>query len=136
MVTATPMSADRRIASLLAQAEQDRDVAAVLLFGSQARGDAGPESDVDVCLVLVPRPYTRAELARKRLEYLGHAELDVHVFQALPLYVRPRVLREGRVLSARDEDALYDVAFQTVRAFGSFRRHYEAYLDEVARGRS
>jgi hypothetical protein len=46
------------------------------------------------------------------------------------------VLRDGRVLFCRDEDALYEVAFATIRAFERFRRTYRAYLDEVARDRS
>jgi predicted nucleotidyltransferase len=37
---------------LIARAEQDLEVLGVILFGSRARGDAGPRSDVDVCLVL------------------------------------------------------------------------------------
>ncbi len=58
------------------------------------------------------------------------------MFQRLPLYVQSRVLREGRVLFVRDEDALYEAAFRTVRAWELFRPRYEAYLAEVARGRS
>ena len=45
---------DPALARLLSRAESDPDVLAVILFGSHARGEAGPTSDVDVCLVLVP----------------------------------------------------------------------------------
>ena len=45
-----------------------------------------------------------------------------------------RVLKEGKVLFARDEDALYAVAIRAARAFEGFRHRYRAYLDEVARG--
>jgi uncharacterized protein YutE (UPF0331/DUF86 family) len=34
----------------------------------------------------------------------------VQIFQRLPLHVQSRVLREGRVLYARDQDALYEEA--------------------------
>jgi len=37
---------------LLKAAEQDDRVLAILLYGSQARGESRPESDTDVCLVL------------------------------------------------------------------------------------
>ena len=56
------------------------------------------------------------------------------VFQQLPLYMRSRVLREGRVLFTGDEDALYRVAVRTAKAFEGFRHIHRAYLDEVARG--
>jgi len=45
------------------------------------------------------------------------------------------VLKEGRVLFCRDEDALYEAAFVTIRAFEPFKRTYRAYLEEVAYGR-
>jgi hypothetical protein len=63
------------------------------------------------------------------------AEVE-QVFQSLPLAVRTRVLREGRVLFCRDEDALYEAAFATIRAFERFKRIHRAYLDEVEHGRS
>jgi hypothetical protein len=129
------MSAEAQLDRLLRRAENDRAVIAVVLYGSTARGDTHAKSDVDVALVLDTAPRTREQLAEKRLEYLGDVDLDVQVFQSLPLYIRTRVLREGKVLFCRGEDALYQVAFATVRAFERFKRTYRAYLDEVERDR-
>jgi predicted nucleotidyltransferase len=119
---------------LIARAEQDLDVLGIILFGSRARGEAGPRSDADVCLVLDPGAPSGLSASRKRLEYLAHSELDLTIFQQLPLYLRSRVLREGRVVFVRDEDRLYDLAIRTARAFEGFRHHYRRYLDTVARG--
>jgi predicted nucleotidyltransferase len=121
------------LCGLIARAERDRDVLAVILFGSQARGDAGPGSDVDVCVVLDVGSPAGLEASRKRLEYLAGRDLDVKIFQQLPLYIRPRVLKDGRVLFVRDEDRLYDLAIRTVRAFEDFRPYYQRYLDAIAR---
>jgi predicted nucleotidyltransferase len=129
------MSGEAQLDRLLRRARNDLEVIAVILYGSNARGEAGAGSDVDVALVLGAAPHARARLAEKRVEYLGDVDLDVQVFQSLPLYIRTRVLREGRVLFCRDEDALYEVAFATIRAFERFKRTYRAYLDEVERGR-
>ena len=118
---------------LIVRAERDPDVLAVILFGSQARGTAGPESDVDVCLVLEAGAPARLEMSHKRLDYVAGSDLDIKIFQQLPLYIRSRVLKEGRVLSVRDEDRLYDLAFRTARAFEDFRPYYQRYLDTVAR---
>jgi predicted nucleotidyltransferase len=118
---------------LIARAEDDRDVLAVILFGSQARGEAGPGSDVDVCVVLEAGAPSAIEASHKRLDYLAGRDLDVKIFQQVPLYIRSRVLKEGRVLFVRDEDRLYELAFRTARAFEDFRPYYQAYLDAVTR---
>jgi predicted nucleotidyltransferase len=124
----------RALRRLVDRAARDGEVLAVILFGSQARGDAGPGSDVDVCLVAAPHLSSREEATRKRLEYLSESDLDLCVFQQLPLHVRRRVLKEGTVLFTRDEDTLYALAARTARAYEYFRPIQRRYLDEVARG--
>ncbi len=129
--------ADVKVTELLEKVRQDRDVLAVILFGSSARGDDGPGSDVDICLVLQPSDYSDLELSHKKLEYLGlfgASSLDIHVYQQLPLYIRKRILKEGEVLFCSDEKALYEIAFRTIQDFEDFRRIYDGYLGEVARG--
>jgi len=44
------------------------------------------------------------------------------------------VFKEGVVLFCRDEEALYEMAFQTAQQFEDFRHIYNAYLEGVARG--
>lgn len=123
---------------LLQLSRRDPDILAVLVFGSVARGEEMPHSDVDVCLLLSPAAEGSEPIAlsRKRLEYLARFDLDVRVFQQLPLYIRRRVLREGRVLFARDEDLLYGLALRTAQAFEDFRPIYFGYLEQVARAGS
>jgi uncharacterized protein len=122
------------VARLVARAKTDPDVLAVLLFGSRARGEASPNSDFDVCLVLGAEPCSDRERAAKQLEYLAEGDLDVAVFQSLPLHIRSRVLKEGTVLYARDEEALYAIAIRTARAWEGFRHIHRQYLDEILRG--
>ncbi len=118
---------------LVSKAKNDPGVLAVLLFGSCARGEATPGSDVDVCLVLGPHPVTRFEASTKRLDYLAETDLDLTVFQLLPLAIRSRILKEGRILFVQDEDALYALAAHTAKAFEDFRHIHRQYLDEVSR---
>ncbi len=126
----------RELERCLSQAQEDEDILAAILFGSVARGEQTPTSDVDVCLVLQPGDYPPLTLSRKKLAYLKEGDLDIHIFQQLPLYIRTRVLKEGRVLFERDVDALYELAFRTAQAFEDFKPIYSAYLAEVARGGS
>jgi predicted nucleotidyltransferase len=126
------MDPQPQIVRLLRQAAHDADILAVMLYGSAARGDASAASDVDVCLLLTPARRTATQMSAKRLEYLAEVDLDVQVFQQLPVYIRQRVLKDGRLLFVRDEDRLYELAFRTVQAFEDFRPRYQAYLNEVA----
>ncbi len=122
---------EKALDKILRKAREDPDILAVLLFGSRARGESTPQSDVDVCLVLANRPYDPLFLSEKKLEALSAGELDVRVFQQLPLYIRRRVLREGKVLFVRNEAALYELAFRTAQSFEDFRHRYDDYLKAV-----
>jgi predicted nucleotidyltransferase len=117
---------------ILTKAKKDADVVAVFLFGSRARGESVPGSDTDVCLVLRPGNYGPMVLHQKRLSYLKEGNADVHVFSQLPLYIRRRVLKEGKILLCQDDDLLYEIAFRTAQAFEDFRHLYYGYLEELA----
>jgi predicted nucleotidyltransferase len=118
---------------LLTKAHQDEDVLAVFLFGSVVREEQAHLSDIDLCIALVPKPtpFEPTAFSRKRLDYLKDFTFDIQIFQQLPLYVRRRVLKEGRILFVRDEALLYELAFQTARAFEDFRPMYLSYLEEM-----
>jgi predicted nucleotidyltransferase len=121
------------IDKLLAMVRQDMEVLAVIIFGSAVRQEKTPLSDVDLCLVMMPLPQRSGPtgLSYKRLEYMKDNSLDVRIFQQLPLYIRVRVLKEGRILFVRDEDQLYELAFRTAQAFEDFKHIYYGYLKEV-----
>jgi predicted nucleotidyltransferase len=121
------------IDKLLAMVRQDMEVLAVIAFGSAARDEQTPFSDLDICLVMTsqPKPFRLTSLSHKRLEYMKDNSLDVRIFKQLPLYIRVRVLKEGHVLFVRDEDKLYELAFRTAQAFEDFKHIYYGYLKEV-----
>ena len=123
----------QRVARLLQKVEADDRVLALILFGSAARAEETPGSDVDYCLVLLPAKYGPVELSRIKLDYLSQFEADIHVFQQLPMYIRKRVLRDGKVVFCRDTDALYDVAFTFIREHADYEHIYRDYLGELSR---
>jgi len=125
----------KKVDRILAKASDDPEIVAVFLFGSRARGESTPASDADVCLMLEPGKHTASDLTSKRLSYLKESDADIHIFSQLPLYIRHRVLKEGKVLLCRDEDLLYEIAFRTAQAFEDFKHIYYGYLEEVAGAR-
>lgn len=120
------------VSEVIKRARKDGQVLALILFGSQARGEGTAVSDLDLCLVLSPAPYTPLELSEKKLEYLAKFSADIHIFQQFPLYMKQRVLRDGNVLFCRDEDSLYELAFAVIREYSDFEHVYRDYLKEVA----
>lgn len=109
--------------------EKDPDILAVILYGSYARGEEA--RDVDLCLVLFPEKLKNS--LYKRIEYSYHEQVDVQVFQDLPLYIRPRVIKEGMVLHVKDEDLLYEIAIKTAKEFELYRPKYELYLGSIGK---
>jgi predicted nucleotidyltransferase len=89
-------------------------VIGIILFGSVARGSPRPFSDVDLCIV------TRNPLSdTDRLELLsyGSEKIDVSIFSDLPVQIRFRVIKEGRVLFSKDSLALHRIKAATVREY-------------------
>ena len=118
--------------TLIREVEKDERMVAVILFGSFARGENF--RDIDVCLVL-KKKLENLEMSRIRLEYLSKfPALDIQIFQQLPIYIRARILREGKVIYCKDEDLLYDIAILTIKEFEDFKHVYKEYLEGVLYG--
>ena len=102
---------------------EDRRVDCAWLFGSVARGEAGPLSDVDVAVLLaatVP-PEARMDTAAALVEELERrcGRVDLVLLDEASPALRHRVLRDGLLLVERD--ARRRVAFET--------RSIQEYLD-------
>lgn len=68
------------------------------------------------------------------MEYSEFEDVDVQVLSELPLYIRARVLKDGKVVYCKNEDLFYDVAIKTVKEYELFRPRYELYLEGVLDG--
>ncbi len=121
-----------KIKELLGKARKDREILAVMVFGSAARGEA--HRDIDICIVL-NKKLESLKMSRKALQYSSVSDrFDVHVFQQLPLYIRSRILKEGKILFCRDSSALFDIAMLTIKEFEDFKPIYERHVEAVLHG--
>lgn len=117
MVSLDRASADGRIGSAMPEAlarqlapvfETFPQVLEAYVFGSVARGEARPTSDLDLAVTVdrgvpEPRPFgLRAVLITEIQAVLGRSDIDVVLFHQAPLLLQSEILRDGHRLFARD----------------------------------
>jgi len=115
------------------------DVRLAYLFGSTARGEARPSSDLDVGVVFSPVPAaTELDRLATDLEAVAGRRVDLVVLTDAPPLLAHEAIRSGRLIVCRDEDER--VSFHT-RAIARYldtahlRRVQHAYLRERAEAR-
>jgi predicted nucleotidyltransferase len=107
-------------------------VIAVILYGSVARGEATPLSDIDICVVSVP------SLDRKTRDWVmsyASRSLDIRLFHDLPPAIQHRVMGEGVTLFCRDESVLTNIWSRALRVYLDFQPTLNRYCKEAIAGR-
>ncbi len=99
---------DSQIAQLQNFFHGRNEVELAFLFGSQARGTAGPLSDVDIAVLIAgnaagegPLSY-RLVLMGDLATLLHRDDIDVVMLNQAPPLLKHRVARDGRVLFCKD----------------------------------
>lgn len=126
----TKKNIEKKLLGYISKFKKDKQIIAVLLFGSYARKEHF--RDIDLCLVL-DKKYSNNEMTEKRLKYYSMLPnvFDIQVFGQLPLYIRKKILEEGKVLFCKDEDKLYEIAGDTVIEFEQFKGIYNSYIENA-----
>jgi predicted nucleotidyltransferase len=143
-VPALDAAATRRLAAALDRPE----VLAAFLIGSQARGTAGPLSDVDIAVIHAPTlapgdlPDLRLSLADAAGAALGTSEVDVVLLNGAPALMRHEALRDPIVLVDRDPQARIDFQVRALNDYldtkpmrALFSRHLHERIREGRYGR-
>jgi len=127
---------ERELKKLVEKVRKDKDVLALILFGSYARKETKKSSDIDVCLVLRQKKLSNIFMSRKRLEYLKllPSNYDVQIFQQLPLFIRVRILEEGKFLLNKNYEEMFKVALRSIKEFDLFKKHYYYCIKSAAYG--
>lgn len=99
----------------------EKDVLGIMVYGSYARGEPTPRSDVDVCIVIgkqsTPRDMRKVlSMVWRKLD-VSKGNYDVKVFEELPLRVKMGVIEDGKVVIGRKPD-IYEY-------FYKFRKMWE-----------
>jgi hypothetical protein len=105
---------DVALGAVLEEIRSKDSVIAIILFGSVARGQARPISDIDLCII------TKKEITEpEQIDLLsyGSEKIDVSLFRDLPPTIRFRVIKEGKTLFCRDPLAHHRIKVDTVREY-------------------
>lgn len=102
------------ITPLVKELQAHDAVLGLILFGSVARGCARPFSDVDLCIVTKKNT---PDAVRMELLSYGSEKIDVSIFSDLPVQIRFRVIKEGRILFVKDFLTLHRIRVATVREY-------------------
>src|SRR3989338_5132097 len=106
----------REVDAVIAEAKKNKSILAVALFGSALKGKG---RDIDLCLFL-DKKKSNLEMSKLKREIAGKVSqiIDVQIFQQLPLYIRARIIKEGRIIFVKDLDKLYALYFEVIREYG------------------
>ena len=100
---------------------------AVVLFGSRARGDAAPDSDLDLC-VSAPRLGSRELALIEDLADATRADVDVCIFERIGPSLAGCVAREGVLLYGSRK------TFDRLRAYALLRwQDSQGYISAAGR---
>jgi len=119
----------------------DERIAYALLFGSTARGDTTPFSDVDVAIGLRSGVRFGAHDIGGLISELEQAvkrDVDVVILNEAPPGLAYRVFRDGRLLVEKDRSARVDRQVRAIIEYLDFewaeRRCARGVLERAARG--
>lgn len=107
------LGAHPEVAGIVEEIPKD-GVIAIILFGSHATGNAGPLSDIDLCIVA-----DRAITGPQKNEVLsfGSRIVELSLFWDLPLTIKFRVIRDGIILYCKNPELFHRITMDTVREY-------------------
>jgi len=99
----------------------------IYIFGSQVKGNARKNSDIDICLFYNIKDKRKLHKLELYIKGLFPENFDISFFQFLPLPVKKEIFR-GKLIYTKNEDFVYDVAFKTFEDFEEFKPRYLYYI--------
>lgn len=121
---------NKELQKIIEEVKNHPKVVAIYLFGSYARGEEKPLSDIDIAVILKdPDKKDEADIGS-----LYSEKIDLVLFHRLPLHIQYEVFKYGKELFVRDEDYLLELKLAVLRKYLEYSRVYNYMQPEVLRG--
>lgn len=115
--------------------KDEREILFCYLFGSIARNDAIGESDVDFAVYLsVEHKAKFFDLRLKLIERLTHAlhqQADVVVLNTASLFLKYVVIKEGKLVFARSQEARIDFELKALNEYFDYKPILDQYYKRL-----
>lgn len=136
------LSADvmMKIPAVVKKIAEDNDVVALYAFGSLAKGNLKPLSDLDFGILLFESLNRRARF-RKSIDLIGvfnrmlkTDEVDLVILNDSPIRFAYNILRTGKLLFCRDQIKLVGFVEKTTKQYLDFKPAREQFDQEFLEG--
>ncbi|MGQ4873316.1 MAG: type VII toxin-antitoxin system MntA family adenylyltransferase antitoxin [Promethearchaeia archaeon] len=112
---------------LIKKIKEHPKVIAIILFGSYAKGQNKPISDIDIAVILKnPNFDDEAEIGS-----LYSDKIDLVLFHRLPLHIQYEVFKWGKELFVRDENSLLEIKTRVLRDYLETRWLYKRIANGI-----
>jgi predicted nucleotidyltransferase len=118
---------NKTLMKIVRELKKKKVVEAIYIFGSYAKGTQLPFSDIDICVVThkgIPL-YTKAGLLSGSSE-----RIEISAFWDMPVYIRYRILSQGKSMFIRNPDFMNRVTAETLREYFDFKPVIERFSRE------
>lgn len=95
------------IRSILSDLSNNPGIEAIYLYGSYARSESKPYSDLDIAVITVSSEPSRS--LREHIGSFASKKIDIQVFSDLPLPARMQVISQGIPLYIRDPECVREI---------------------------
>ena len=120
-ITTVDRSDEHSLNALIEKIKEFPEVLAIILFGSYARETAKEISDIDLAVVVRnPDKHIEGEIGS-----LYSPNFDVVLFHRLPLHIQFEILKQGKAVFCRDEEALLELKRRVLREYIELSDMYE-----------
>lgn len=106
-------------------------VLGVLLFGSSAGNNDTVRSDIDICIVAPKqKPNEVLSIVHQKIDVYGK-KYDICIFEELPLFMKAEVLRNHKIITAKDLPELYEYLYFYRKLWDEQKHRQEITKDEI-----
>lgn len=117
---------NKQLTEIVEKISKIKNVYAIYLFGSFAREEERPNSDVDICVM---GDLTTEE--KTDIYFYGEEKFDISFFDEIPIIIQVRVFSEGKPLFIRDEDRVQKIAWVTLYKYREISPLIERRVNEM-----